>query len=105
MTKNNFVSSIKVGDLQVGHMRGVRVKGKPVLLARVDSEVYAVSNTCPHAGCEFQGGILTGYMVMCSCHGWKFDIRNGQSQANPLTKLESYPCKIENGKIQIEINR
>jgi nitrite reductase/ring-hydroxylating ferredoxin subunit len=105
MSKSNFVSSIKVGELPEGHMRGVRVKGKPILLARVGGEVYAVSNLCPHVGCEFQGGILTGYIVMCPCHGWKFDIRNGQYQENPQTKLESYRCKTENGKICVEINK
>jgi nitrite reductase/ring-hydroxylating ferredoxin subunit len=94
-----------VDELQEGHMRGVRVKGKPILLVRVGGEVYAVSNLCPHAGCEFQGGILTGYIVMCPCHGWKFDIRNGKYRENPQTKLESYRCKIENGKIHIDIDR
>lgn len=85
-------------------MKAVRHKGKPILLARVNGQVYAVSNLCPHAGCQFQSGILSGYIVMCPCHGWKFDLRNGQYQDNPITKLTSYQCKVENGKILININ-
>ncbi len=101
MSKTSFVSSIKEGDLKEGQMKAIRIKHKPILLARVGGEVYGVSNVCPHAGCELQSGILTGYIVMCPCHGWKFDVRNGQYIENPLTKLESYSCKVESGKIQV----
>ena len=103
MSKTGFVPSIKESELREGYMKAVRVKGRPILLVRVGGEVYGVANLCPHAGCSFEGGILTGYLVMCPCHGWKFDVRNGQYQEIPQVKLECYRCKIENGKIQIEI--
>jgi len=103
MSKTGFVSSIKEGELKEGHMKPVRVKGRPILLVRVSGEVFGVSNLCPHEGCSFERGILTGYLIMCPCHGWKFDVRNGQYQEIPQVKLACYRCKIENGKIHIEI--
>ena len=71
--------------------------------ARVSGQVYAVSNLCPHEYCALQGGVLAGYVVMCPCHGWKFDLRNGQYQEIPQVKLECYNVKIEKGKILVEI--
>lgn len=103
MDSSRLVSSIKESEVEEGKMKAVRLKGKPILLVRVGGEVYGVSNVCPHAGCSFQGGILTGYTVMCPCHGWKFDVRNGQYQEIPQVKLECYKCKIEKGKIYVEI--
>jgi len=103
LSKTDFVPSLKDNELAEGKMKAVRLKGKPILLVRFGGEVYGVSNVCPHAGCSFQGGILTGYLVMCPCHGWKFDVRNGQYQEIPQVKLDSYRCKIENGKIYVEI--
>ena len=103
MGGSGFVSSIKESELAEGKMKAVRIKGKPVLLARVGGEVYGVSNVCPHEGCSFQGGILTGYVLMCPCHGWKFDLRTGEYQEIPMVKLQCYHCRSENGKIQIEI--
>jgi 3-phenylpropionate/trans-cinnamate dioxygenase ferredoxin subunit len=103
MGKTGFVSSIKESELGEGHMKPVRIKGRPILLVRVGGEVFGVSNLCPHEGCSFEGGILTGYIVMCPCHGWKFDVRNGQYQEIPQVKLECYRCKTENGKILVEI--
>ncbi len=105
MDKDSFVSSIKESELKEGQMKAVRVKGRPILLVRQGGEVFGVSNFCPHEGCEFQGGILNGYVVMCPCHGWKFDVRNGQYQDNPQTALTCYRCKIENGKIYVEIKK
>jgi nitrite reductase/ring-hydroxylating ferredoxin subunit len=105
MSKSDFVASLKEGELGEGKMHGVRVKGKPVLLAKVGGEVFGVSNVCPHMGCQLQGGILTGYVVMCPCHGWKFDVRNGQYQENPLTALVSYRCKVESGKVFVEVKK
>jgi 3-phenylpropionate/trans-cinnamate dioxygenase ferredoxin subunit len=105
MDKESFSSSIKDSELAEGKMHAVRVKHNPVLLAKVNGEVYGVSNRCPHMGCEFQGGILNGYIVMCPCHGWKFDVRNGQYTENPLTTLTAYRCKVEDGKIWVELKK
>ena len=58
-------------------------KGNPILLAKVEGQVFGVSNRCPHMGCQLQGGILSGFVVICPCHGWRFDVRNGQYQENP----------------------
>ncbi len=101
--KDGFVASIKDTELAEGTMRAVRVKGNPILLAKVGGQVFGVSNRCPHMGCELQGGILSSYVVTCGCHGWKFDVRNGQYLENPLTMLKCYSCKVENGKIMVEI--
>ncbi len=105
MGKDSFYGSIKNSELAEGKMHAVRIRGTPILLAKVGGEVFGVSNRCPHMGCELQGGILTGYVVMCPCHGWKFDVRNGQYTENPLTALTCYRCKIEDGKVWVEIKQ
>ncbi len=104
MSQTSFVESIRDSDLLEGKMKAVRIKGRSILLVRIGGEVFGVSNKCPHMGCALQGGTLSGYVVMCPCHGWKFDVRNGQYQENPLTKLESYRCKVENGHVYVEIS-
>jgi nitrite reductase/ring-hydroxylating ferredoxin subunit len=103
MGEENFVSCIKETDLEEGQMKAVRVKGKAILLVRPGGQVFGVSNRCPHMGCSFEKGILRDYMVMCPCHGWKFDVRNGQYELIKEITLESYRCKIQNGKVYVEL--
>jgi 3-phenylpropionate/trans-cinnamate dioxygenase ferredoxin subunit len=103
MDKNGFVSSIKESDIKEGQMKGIRLKGKAILVVRKGERIYGLSNLCPHMGCSFEGGILNGYLLMCPCHGWKFDIRNGQYEENKETTLITYSCKIENGRVYIKL--
>jgi len=103
MSKDNFVASIKESEIKEGQMKAVRVKGRPILLVRQGEQLFGVSNICPHMGCSLEHGILRDYLVMCPCHGWKFDIRNGQYQEIKEIALTSYRCKIQDGKVHIEI--
>ena len=105
MNKDNYVSSIKEREPLEGHMKAVRVKGTPILLVRKDGDVFAVFNRCPHMGCTFEKGILNDYIVMCTCHGLKFDIRNGQYIENKQTVLQTYRCKFEDEKIFVEVEK
>jgi nitrite reductase/ring-hydroxylating ferredoxin subunit len=100
---DNFVSCLKESELKEGQMKSVRVKGRSILLVQKDGKIFGVSNDCPHEGCSLSKGILDGYLVMCPCHGWKFDIRNGQYSENKAITLASYACKVQNGKIYVEI--
>ena len=100
----NFVSCAKENEIKDGQMKAVRVKGRAILLVRKGDQVYGLSNSCPHMGCSFERGILREYLVMCPCHGWKFDIRNGQYQENGAITLSTYACKILNGRVYIKID-
>ncbi len=99
----NLVQSIKETDLKEGCMKPVRLKGRAILLIRKGGAVFGVSNCCPHMGCSLERGILRDYLVMCPSHGWKFDIRNGKYTENEGISLISYPCKIQDGRVYVEL--
>lgn len=99
----DFVSCVKENEIKDGQMKGIHVKGHTILLVRKGDEVYGLHNFCPHMGCSLERGILRENLVMCPCHGWKFDIRNGQYTENSAIKLATYPCKIENGRIYVKV--
>ena len=100
---DNFVPSIDEADLKDGTMKMVTVSGKHILLARIGYAVYGVSKMCPCRGCDLSKGKLEGYIVSCPCHGWKFDVRTGVYLRTKQKLLTTYRCKIENGKIYVEI--
>jgi nitrite reductase/ring-hydroxylating ferredoxin subunit len=55
---------VRVGEIEVG-------------LYRVDGEVFAMENPCPHAGHRLSEGTLDGAVIVCPAHGWDFDVRTG----------------------------
>ncbi len=43
----------------------------------VDGKVFAIDEHCPHAGGPLGAGHLTGDVVMCPWHGWRFRVTDG----------------------------
>jgi 3-phenylpropionate/trans-cinnamate dioxygenase ferredoxin subunit len=100
--QNEFVPVLEEKELQEGSMKLVNVEGVPVLLVKVFGKVFAIDNRCPHMGCGFSGGSLDGYVIICPCHEWRFDLRTGEYEEEKEIKLTFYEWKIESGKICIK---
>ena len=96
---SDYIPVIKADEIKEDSMKLVTVVGRSVLLVKHGDQVYGISNPCPHMGCSLAGGKLKEYIVTCPCHGWSFDIRNGQYQNNKAIKLMTYECKIEKGEV------
>ncbi len=103
MASDSFVPILTDSELKEGQIIRVQISGRSILLIMKGGKVFGLSNSCPHMGCSIDKGILREYLVMCPCHGWKFDIRNGQYEENSAITLVSYRCKIQNGKVYVEI--
>ncbi len=103
MVEDNFIPCLRESEIKEGQMKAARIKGRPILFVRISGQVYGVSNLCPHMGCSFERGILRGFLVMCPCDGWKFDIQTGQLEGNSAIKLSTYVCKILNGRIYVKL--
>src|SRR5271170_7874777 len=74
---NNFVVPYYLDD------RKLRIS-----VARVDDRLYAFDDLCPCARqtCPLSGGLLSGKILMCQCHGSRFDITTGAVINGPATK-------------------
>ncbi|MFB6129808.1 MAG: Rieske (2Fe-2S) protein [Salinigranum sp.] len=57
----------------------VDVDGQKVFVCRLDGEIYAYRNVCPHQfGPLVEGKIdMDEEKIYCPWHGWGFDIRSG----------------------------
>ena len=75
-----------------------------VAIARADDRVYAFDDlcTCTDEPCPLSGGLLTGTVIMCQCHGSRFDITTGAVIAGPATgALSVYEVHEVSGTIQL----
>ncbi len=101
--QNGFVPVLDENKLQEGTMKLVSVEGSPVLLIKQSGQIFAIDNRCPHMGCAFSGGDLEGFLIVCPCHDWHFDLKTGEYQDEPSIKLTKYDLKIKSGKIWIQL--
>jgi nitrite reductase/ring-hydroxylating ferredoxin subunit/uncharacterized membrane protein len=97
-----FVPVLSDADLAEGKMRKVEADGAPVLLARVDGEVHALIETCPHMGGPLSEGKREGDTVTCPWHGSCFSLRDGHvihgPSAFPAPTMEA---RVRDGQIEV----
>ncbi len=99
---SEFISAINVDQLTEDTIKPVTVMGRSILLIKHADQVYGFTSRCPHMGCNLDGGKFKDYIITCPCHGWSFDIRNGEYQANKAIKLTMFECKVENGEVWVK---
>lgn len=63
-------------------------QGVDVFVAKVDGTIYALGNTCTHAGGPLNKGTWVGRdrcEIQCPWHGSRFDVRTAAATAGPAT--------------------
>jgi 3-phenylpropionate/trans-cinnamate dioxygenase ferredoxin subunit len=79
------------------------------LLVRTESvggHLYAFDDLCTCSGrsCPPSRGLLTETMIMCQCHGPKFDITTGAVIGGPASRpLNVYEVQVVDGSIRIPV--
>ncbi|MFD9127011.1 Rieske (2Fe-2S) protein [Kitasatospora sp. NPDC059571] len=90
---DGFVVPFYLGD----HKRRVSI-------ARVGGSLYTFDDlcTCSDDSCPLSGGLLTGTMITCRCHGSEFDVSTGAVARGPAHRaLTVYDMRVVDGDIQI----
>ena len=100
---SRYVPVANVGDLEPGTCRAVEVEGRWVALFNVEGRIYALDNTCPHAGGPLGEGTLAGEIVTCPWHGWRYNTRTGERPENPDFSVACFEVKVAGEMIQVAI--
>jgi nitrite reductase/ring-hydroxylating ferredoxin subunit len=72
-------------------------------LFNVDGTVYAIDDTCRHAGVSLGTGELRGAIVRCRAHGWRYDVTTGHTLHDPEERVTRYPVQVIDGAILVDV--
>ena len=67
----------------------------------MDGTIYAMDDSCLHQGQSLGSSKLTGNVVTCSGHGWKYDVTTGSMLVSPGYGVASYPVQVVDGRILV----
>ncbi len=93
-----------IGEVPDGKSIVVEVEGKRLALFRHQGEFFALDETCPHRGGPLHEGLIQEGVVACPWHLWQFDLRTGVSPVNPLSKVQTYPTRIEGNDLLVNLD-
>lgn len=101
----NWTDVADADDLPDGGRLCVTVDQKQLVVLRVGGEVYAIANTCPHAGRPLEEGEVRGLTITCPYHGYAYNLRSGANLDYPDVEppVPTYPVRIEGGKVQVGV--
>jgi 3-phenylpropionate/trans-cinnamate dioxygenase ferredoxin component len=78
--------------------------GKTFAIYRVEDRAYASDGLCTHEHVHLCDGLVMDHVIECPKHNGRFDVRDGRPLGAPVcVALETYPAKVEDGKVLVEI--
>ena len=100
----NLVKIAEIKDLGPGQTGAFDVAGQRIAVFNVGGTLYAVEDTCPHAGGPLSEGQVEGSKVTCPWHGADFDLKTGAVLGPPAFEgVKSYKVVVEGNDIKVEI--
>jgi 3-phenylpropionate/trans-cinnamate dioxygenase ferredoxin component len=96
-----FVPVVRADAIPEDRARPVFVDGKVIALFKVDGTVYALDDSCPHAGSSLSAGKLDGAFVQCRAHGLRFDVRTGAMRGVDGYCARAYPVRVVDGEVAV----
>lgn len=58
-------------------------EGLEIALFKINGEIFALDNRCPHMGGPLGEGEIEDCTLTCPWHGWQFDPKTGKCQNMP----------------------
>lgn len=74
-----------------------------ILVVNLDTHIYALDNTCTHAGACLSDGHIEGDEIVCPWHGAAFNVKTGIGSPPARAPIKTYPVHLENGDILVEL--
>jgi nitrite reductase/ring-hydroxylating ferredoxin subunit len=92
-----------LSQLTPGKPKLVHAEAHDVVLTRGEEDrVYAIHNVCPHEGYPLVQGSVTGAVLTCAWHNFKFDLRDGRCVLGE-EDVRAYPVQVLEGEVWIDI--
>ena len=86
-----------------GKVIEAEAEGVSVCLARINGDLAAIDNWCPHRGGPLGQGWVEGGAVVCPWHAWAFDLRTGDALPPERARVDTFPVRVEGADVLVDI--
>lgn len=71
----------------------IKLEGKKICLVKHKNNLYAMQNTCPHAGGILSGGRCKDGHLICPIHRYEYSLKTGKGAAGQGDYIDIYPVE------------
>ncbi len=77
------------------------VDGVAICLARLNGDLSALDNWCPHRRGPLGQGWIDGGAVVCPWHSWAFDLKSGRAEPPDRAHVDTFDVRVEGEEVLI----
>ena len=101
-----IVDVCAIGDIDEEDVRRLDVGDRSFAVYRSpDDRYYATDGFCTHEHTHLADGLVMGLTIECPKHNGVFNYATGEAKGAPVcVNLRTYPVRLANGRIAIEID-
>jgi nitrite reductase/ring-hydroxylating ferredoxin subunit len=95
MRTETYYPVLRDEDLLEGCSKAMEIRGKQLMIIRLNGLLRAVENSCSHMGVPFEEGPLADGHLVCPWHAARFCATSGDHLAGPgFCGLEKFPVRV-----------
>ena len=83
----------KKSELSEGQRISKQILARRVAVFNINGEYFAIEGDCKHQKAPLDSGTVSGTVLECSWHGWRYDIPTGECLTEKWAKLKTYPIE------------
>lgn len=100
----DYMRVATLAEVPEGELRSYELVVGRVVVAHIESELFALGDECTHQGCLLSEGEIdeVADTVVCPCHGSAFDLRTGEPVEGPAEDpVPVFPLRVADGWIEV----
>jgi NAD(P)H-dependent nitrite reductase small subunit len=98
-----WVAVCRIDEVPAGRGCSLEAAGLRVAVYRIDTEVFALSGRCPHAGGPLGHGWVEDGEIVCPLHHWRFRLTDGRCTTVPGESIHRFRCEVRGEEIWVEV--
>lgn len=98
-----IIKAGKVSEYVEDQIRSFKEGDADICVVKHANEFYAFNNSCPHQHMPLDMGLIKKGHVVCTLHGWIFDLKTGNCGVNPTCSLPIYKTILKNDEVTVEL--
>lgn len=100
-----WIDACAAADIEKEDVKRFDHEGRTLAIYHgADGECYCTDGLCSHEAVHLAEGFVMDNVIECPKHLGQFDYRTGEALRAPAcVDLKTYPAKVENGRVLIEI--
>jgi nitrite reductase/ring-hydroxylating ferredoxin subunit len=95
----NYIALDKLLHLHDGYRQVFQIQNHKILLIQEHGRRYAIQADCPHSDWPLQNSIVSSGEIICSQHGWSFNLSTGSASNE---RSISGGCRLKCYKLAFE---